>query len=928
MCSRFLVPAAIIAASVALGWLATSGRLTEAFAQGTKASPAPANGTQLPQPDPAFKGKIGETYRDSTPSFPQPIRAAKGSPNVLIILLDDVGFGMCSTFGGPVPTPHMDKLANNGLKYTRFHTTALCSPTRGALLAGRNHHSIGTGVIIEMGTGFPGYTGIIPRSTALVPKMLGDNGYATSIFGKWHNTPEPDICPAGPFDRWPTGLGFDYFYGFNQGETNQYYPTLYRNTIPVPQPKSPEQGYHFTEDITDEAIAWTRNIRAADRDKPWFVYFSTGAAHAPHHAPKEWRDKYVGKFDHGWDKQRELTHAKQLADGIIPKGTKLTPRPKEIPAWDDQPADAKKVYCRLMENYAAYMAHTDHHVGRFIDSLQTSGELDNTLVFYIVGDNGASPEGGLEGTFSELASLLGVDLGLKSTINRIDEIGGPTSEPHVPVGWAWAMDAPFQWTKQVASHFGGTRNPMVVHWPKGIKAKGQQRTQFHHCIDVVPTILEACKIPEPKLVNGIVQKPIEGVSMLYSFDDATAKDRLTTQYFEMKCNRAIYHDGWVACSRFGAPWVRTDRGDDFSNAPWELYNIEEDFSQANDLAAKEPEKLKALQAKFVEEAKKYNVFPLDPRFSERFDPKLRVGGEPPTSWTYFGNNVWLPEPIGPQLFPRGHTITAELTIPKGGAEGVVTCAGAFSAGWSLYIKDGKPAFRYTGFELSDITIAGTVAIPEGKVTLTTEFTPDGSKEGGGTLKLFVDGKPAGEGKITRTFFRHGLEPFEVGRDSITAIDPAYKGKGSFPFSGTIEKVEFALARVAAAGGVSASAAQATAEPAAEGEAKLTGDWKLVKLGEEPTAAGSMVTLSVDAEGKVSGSTGVNRFAGKLAAEKKLFGPLAMTRRAGPPEAMALEAAFTKALDEATRFTIKDGKLTLLAGDKPRLVFERQKPAEK
>jgi arylsulfatase len=790
MRSRFLLSTAFVAVGCALGWLAAFGRLTEASAQDSKAHPPLADGSQLPKPDPEFTGKIAETYKDSTPSFPLPAKAAKGSPNVLLILLDDVGFGMCSTFGGPVSTPHMDKLANNGLKYTRFHTTALCSPTRGALLAGRNHHSCATGVIIEMGTGFPGYTGIVPKSTALVSQMLRDNGYATGMFGKWHNTPEPDISPAGPFDRWPTGLGFDSFYGFNQGETHQYHPTIYRNTTWTPQPKTPEQGYHFTADMTDEAIAWTRNIRAASPDKPWFNYFSTSGVHAPHHAPKEWREKYVGKFDHGWDKQRELTHAKQLEMGIIPKGTKLTPRPKEVAAWDEQKADAKKVYTRLMENYAAYMAYTDAEVGRLIESLRTSGELDNTLVMYVVGDNGASAEGGLEGTFSEVASLLGVQLGLESTIKRIDEIGGPTSEPHVPVGWAWCMNAPFQWTKQVASHFGGTRNPLVVHWPAGIKAKGEIRNQFHHVIDVVPTILAACKIPEPKVVNGILQKPIEGVSMLYSFDDATAKDRRTTQYFELATNRAIYHDGWVACSKYGFPWETLGRNMDFQKAPWELYNVNEDFSQADDLAAKMPEKLKELQGKFLEEAKKYDVLPFDPRFSERFDPKLRESGEPKTSWTYFGNNVWLPEPIGPQLFPRGHTITAELNIPKGGAEGVVTCAGAFSAGWSLYVKGGKPVFRYTFFDLADVTIPGTESLPEGKVTLKTEFTPDGGKEGAGTLKLLVNGKPAGEGKVKRSIFRHGLEPFEVGRDSITPISPDYKG--TFAFTGTIEKITFEL----------------------------------------------------------------------------------------------------------------------------------------
>jgi arylsulfatase len=782
----------MLAAGALLGCLGASGRLAGPIFAQDKDEPAKAAGSQLPKPDPEFKGKVGETYKDSTPSYPQPIKAAKGSPNVLLILLDDVGFGMCSTFGGPVPTPHMQTLADNGLKYTRFHTTALCSPTRGAILTGRNHHSCGTGVIIEMGTGFPGYTGIIPRSTALVSEVLRDNGYATGMFGKWHNTPEPAISPAGPFDRWPTGLGFDYFYGFNQGETHQYHPVIYRNTSWVPQPKSPEQGYHFTADMTDEAIAWVRNVRAADRDKPWFTYFSTSGVHAPHHAPKEYRDKYKGKFDHGWDKQRELTHAKQLEMGIIPKGTRLTPRPKEIPAWDDQPPDAKKVYARLMENYAGYMEYTDAEVGRFVESLRQSGELDNTLLMYVVGDNGASAEGGLEGTFSEIASLLGVQLGLESTIKRIDEIGGPTSEPHVPVGWAWAMDNPFQWTKQVASHFGGTRNPMIVHWPKGIKAKGETRTQFHHVIDVVPTILEACTIPEPKRVNGIPQKPIEGVSMVYTFDDANAKGRRTTQYFEMFCNRAIYHDGWVACSHFGTPWDTGSRGGDITKTPWELYNVEEDFSQADDLAAKRPEKLQELQAKFLEEAKRYDVLPLDPRWAERFDPKVREGGEPKTSWTYYGNNVWLPEPVGPQIFPRAHTITAELTIPKGGAEGVVACAGAFSAGWSLYVMGGKPVFRYTFFDIADVTIPGTEALPEGKVTLKTEFTPDGKPEGSGTLKLFVNGKPAGEGKVKRSNFRHGLEPFEVGRDSITAIDPVYKDKGRFEFTGKIDKVVFEL----------------------------------------------------------------------------------------------------------------------------------------
>ncbi|HEY7313745.1 MAG TPA: arylsulfatase [Gemmataceae bacterium] len=771
-----LAVATVLAAGALLGWLTAAD-------------------IQLPKPDPQFKGKIGETYKDSTPSYPQPVKAPKGAPNVLLVLLDDVGFGMCSTFGGPVPTPNMDKLANNGLKYTHFHTTALCSPTRAALLTGRNHHSVGTGVIIECGTGYPGYTGIIPRSAALVPEMLRGNGYATAMFGKAHNTPEPQISPSGPFDLWPTGQGFDYFYGFNQGETSQYYPVLYRNTTAVNAPKTPEQGYHFTEDMTDEAIAWMSNVRAADKDKPWFVYFSTGAAHAPHHAPKEWRDKYLGKFDHGWDKQREMTFAQQKKLGVIPAKAKLTPRPKEIPAWADQPADAKKVYCRLMENYAAYMAHADFHIGRLLDSLEKSGELDNTLVMYIVGDNGPSAEGGLEGTFNEVASLIGFNPGLPSIAKRIDQIGGPESEPHVPVGWAWAMATPFQWTKQVASHLGGTRNPMIVHWPKGIKAKGELRTQYHHVIDVVPTILDCCGVAEPKTVNGISQKPIQGVSMRYSFDDAKAKSKRTTQYYEMFVNRGIYHDGWLACSRFGVPWDIAGRQGDFLNAPWELYNLDDDFSQADDLAAKEPEKLKELQAKFLEEAKKYDVLPLDPRMAERLDPRNRIAGEPRTSWTYYGNNVRLPEPVGPIIYPNSHTITADLTIPEKGCEGVIACAGGGSGGWTFYVKDGRLGYHYNMANFEFYNVDAKEALPSGKVTVKLEYVSKGTPKGstisnGAAVKLYVNDKLAAEGETKKAAFRHGVEPFEVGRDSISPVNADYKSKGAFAFTGRIDKITF------------------------------------------------------------------------------------------------------------------------------------------
>lgn len=749
----------------------------------------------IPRPDPEFKGKIGETLKDSVPSYPPPLTAPQGAPNVLVILLDDVGFGHTSTFGGPVPTPTLDRLAKNGLKYNRFHTTALCSPTRAALLTGRNHHSAGTGVIIELGTGYPGYTGIIPQSTAMVPEILRANGYATGMFGKAHNTPEMEISPAGPFNRWPTGQGFDYFYGFNQGETSQWYPVLYRNTAAVAQPKPPEQGYHFTADMTDEAIAWTRNTRAADKSKPWFVYYSAAAAHAPHHAPKEWRDKFKGKFDHGWDRQREITFAEQKKLGVIPPNTKLTPRPKEIPAWDEQSADAKRVYLRLMENYAAYLAYADDQIGRLIDSIEKAGELDNTLIFYIVGDNGPSAEGGLEGTFSEVASLVGFNPGLPAIINRIDQIGDPESEPHVPVGWAWAMASPLQWTKQVASHFGGTRNPMVVHWPRGIEAKGELRTQFHHVIDIVPTILEAAHVSAPSVVSGIAQKPIEGVSMMYSFDDAQAKNRRTTQYFEMFVNRAIYSDGWVACSRFGVPWNMLGREGDFLNAPWELYNIDDDFSEADDLAAKNPEKLKQLQALFVEEAKKYEVFPLDSRFSERIDARNRTAGELQTSWTYYGNNVRLPYSISPAVYPNSHTITAELSIPERDVEGVIVAEGGLNGGWSLYVQDGKLTYHYSLADFEHNTVRARDPLPGGRVTIKLEYTSKGLKPGGtlnngASVKLFVNGSLSGEGTVGSAMVRQGIEPFEIGRDSISPVSPDYKSKGSFPFTGTIEKIQF------------------------------------------------------------------------------------------------------------------------------------------
>jgi arylsulfatase len=751
-----------------------------------------ASATGIPKPDPAFTGTIGETYQDSKASYPQPIRAPAGAPNVLLILLDDVGFGMAGTFGGPVPTPTLDGLAKNGLRYNTFHTTALCSPTRAALLAGRNHHSVGNGVITEMGTGFPGYTGIIPQSAALLPKMLGGNGYASAAFGKWHNTPETEISPAGPFDRWPTGLGFDYFYGFNQGEASQYYPVLYRNTTPVNPPDTPEHGYHFGIDMTTETINWINNVHAADPARPWFVYYSTGAIHAPHQVAPEWRKKFAGQFDQGWDSVRAQTWERQLKMGIIPAGTKLTPRPAEIPAWDTQSPAARRVYARLMENYAGYLAFTDDQIARLVKDLERTGQLDNTLIIFIVGDNGASAEGGLEGTTNETASLLGFPGDLATIEKLYDKIGGPETEPHVPVGWAWSMDSPFQWTKQIASHFGGTRNPMVISWPARIKDVGGLRSQFSHVIDVVPTVLEAAGIAAPSEVDGIAQMPIQGVSMVYTFDSAAAPSHHTVQYFEMLGNRGIYKDGWVATTRHGRlPWEQAKSGPpNFDQDKWELYHITEDFSEANDLAAGNPEKVKELQTAFMVEAKKYDVLPLDDRFSERLDPANRVAGTPRTSWTY-GNGARMPEPIGPGVWPRHHTVTASIDAGPT-ANGFIVGSGGDFGGWALYAQNGKLVYALNFLSYGMTYVRSTIPIPNGATTVGAEIIPEGGNGKPALVKLTIDGKPAGEGTIPRITFRWSLEPFQVGRDDISPVSPEYEGKGAFPFNRGIEEVKFDL----------------------------------------------------------------------------------------------------------------------------------------
>jgi arylsulfatase A-like enzyme len=756
---------------------------------------AESNQNILPHPEKAFEGVIGKTIKESKADFPKSIQAPAGAPNVLLIILDDVGFGHSKTFGGSVETPTMEKLAKTGLIYNQFHTTALCSPTRAALLTGRNHHSVGTGVIIELGTGFPGYTGIVPNSTVGLPEILRQNGYATAAFGKWHNTPDNEISPAGPFDRWPTGKtwGFDYFYGFMNGETSQYYPVLYKNTTPVYALKTPEQGYHLTEDLVDNAAAWVNQIKLSNPNKPWFMYFSTGAIHAPHHTPKAYREKYKGKFDAGWDNYRQTTFNEQIKQKIIPANTTLTPRPKEIPAWSDQPENAKKVYARLMENYSGFLDHTDVEIGRLISEIGKAYDLNNTMIIYVIGDNGASAEAGLEGSLNEMANLNGIQTKLSQLEGKIDLIGGPETDPHIPAAWAWAVNTPFQWTKQIASHFGGTRNSLIVNWPKNIKSKNEIRTQFHHVIDIAPTILEVTGIKEPTMVNGVKQKPIEGVSMGYSFDKPNEKTRHTVQYFEMFGNRGLYKDGWMAVARHGRlPWqpAATENVGNFSDDTWELYHIDTDFSQAVNVASKHPDKLKELQLAFDQEAKKYNVYPLDDRAAERFDSNLRPN---PISgikkMVYTPGITGLSESSVLNTHNVPFTITSMIEITdQNNTEGVLAAIGGLSGGWSLYIKDGKPTFYYNFFEINHYMIKSPETLKIGKSIIKIEFNPTEPGYGKPALvKLYVNDKLVTEGRVEKTVpVRYSLEPFDVGQDTITPVSNEYKSP--FPFKGKIENV--------------------------------------------------------------------------------------------------------------------------------------------
>jgi arylsulfatase A-like enzyme len=751
--------------------------------------------TVLPIPEPDYPKATELDARNATPPARFEVKAPKGAPNVLIVLIDDMGFGQSGAFGGPLNMPTVERLAQNGIRYNHFHTTALSSPTRAALLSGRNHHTANTGSIMETSTAFPGNTGQRPDSVAPLATMLRYNGYTTAHFGKNHETAAWEVSPSGPTDRWPTRNGFDKFYGFMGGETNQWAPLIYDGMIKIEVPKDP--NYHFMTDMTNQAIRWMQSVKSLTPDKPFFMYFAPGATHAPHHVPKEWIAKYKGKFDQGWDKLREETLARQIELGVVPAGTKLAPKPEAIKDWDNLTADEKKLFARQMEVFAGFAEYTDTEIGRLVSAIEDVGQLDDTLIFYIVGDNGASAEGGMSGLFNEMTYFNGVQETVQDILKHYDELGGPNTYNHYAAGWAVAGDTPFTWTKQVASNYGGTRNGMVVHWPKSIKAKGEIRTQWHHVIDIAPTILQAAGLPEPKTVNGVPQTPIEGVSMLYSFNDAQAKDTHLTQYFEIFGNRAVYSDGWLAGTVHRAAWESEVRAP-LENDTWELYDARNDFSLANDLAKANPDKLKEMHDLFMKEAVKYKVLPIDDRSVERANaaiagrPDLMAGR---TSLTIYEGMTGMSENVFINTKNSSHTITAEVEIPKGSANGVVLAQAGRFGGWSLYLKNGRPTYTYNFLGLTRFTVAAPTPVPPGKATIRYEFTYDGGGLAkGGLGAIFVNGRKVAEGRIERTqpMIFSADEGADVGEDGETPVVEDYGIPAPYKFTGKIGKVTIDL----------------------------------------------------------------------------------------------------------------------------------------
>ncbi|MGB5161952.1 MAG: arylsulfatase [Thermoanaerobaculia bacterium] len=760
-------------------------------------TPGTLDRSVLPIQPPKHKPITEMDARNATKPPMFSIKPPEGAPNVVIVLIDDIGFGATSPFGGAIETPTFERLANEGLRFNSFHTTALCSPTRASLLSGRNHHEVNVGSVMEVATGFPGNQGERPDDAKYVAETLRLNGYSTAAFGKWHETPTWEVSVSGPYFRWPTNSGFDKFYGFIGGETNQWDPVIFDGVTQVAKKDDPD--YHFTTDMTNEAIDWVKFQQAMTPTKPFLIYYATGATHAPHHVPKEWIEKYDGKFDKGWLAYREETFARQKALGVIPDNAKLAPMPEDIMDWEALSDQERELYALQMEAFAGFTEHTDHEVGRLVDAIDEVGVLDNTLFIYIMGDNGSSGEGGLTGTFNELIHLNGIFDAetTESMLARADDWGGPNSFPHFTAAWAVATDAPFTWTKQMAADFGGTRNGMVMHWPKGIEAKGEIRTQFHHVNDVAATVLEATNIPQPTMVNGVPQKPLSGVSMLYAANDANAKGRHTTQYFEMFGNRAIYHDGWLARVVHRAPWrdaVENSLQDDV----WDLYNVAEDFSLTNNLASESPEKLKEMQDLFEKEAIANNVYPLDDRLYERFN--AAIAGRPDLmgdrkSLTLADGMTGILENTFINEKNNSKTITANVQL-NGNDRGIILTQGGKFGGWALYMDGGKPAYTYNWFGLESYTIASPKAIKKPNAEIKLQFDYDGGGTGkGGLATLYVDGEKVAEGRVERT--EPGVysadETADVGRDEATQVaDKVFKDVDDSEFTGYVTNVTISI----------------------------------------------------------------------------------------------------------------------------------------
>jgi arylsulfatase len=747
----------------------------------------------LPKPDPPFTGTIDVSRDKSVPAWPEGIKAPKGAPNIVLVLLDDVGFSAASTFGGAVDTPELDRLAAAGLRYNSFHVNALSSPTRATLLTGRNNHQVGFGAVADSAAGFPGYNSVWNKNIVSLPEVLRRNGYSTAAFGKWHNTPQWEISPVGPFDRWPTGLGFEYFYGFMAGADSQWQPRLWRNTVPVEPPSTQEKGYHVTTDLSNDAITWLHQHDALAPDKPFFLYYAAGATHSPHHAPQDWVDKYRGRFDQGWDKLREETFLRQKKLGVIPANAELTPRPKELPAWDSLTAEQKKLLSGQAEVFAGFLAHTDYEIGRVLHAIEEEGQADNTLVLYIVGDNGASAEGGLEGSYVGPAE--GGFKGVEDRLQRLDDPGGELFTNNYASAWAWATNTPFQWTKQVASHLGGTRNPLLVSWPAYIKGNGGVRGQFQHINDIAPTIYDVTGITFPDTVDGVKQVPLEGTSFRSTFENPAAPTTHTTQYFEMVGNRGIYKNGWWAGARHLLPWKREAwETAGIGQHPWELYNLNEDYSQAHDLAAQNPEKLKELVALFDREAERNNVYPLTPRRTKQPSP-----ADGKTLFTYREGVSRIPVRVAPNLTGRSHTLTADIVVPEQGAEGVIIAEGGRFGGITLFVKNGRVIFENNASGALRDRIESSVKLPTGTVRIALDYTADPAgpskpsaterRVKSGVGRLTVNGTAAGEARYA-IFWGYSNETLDLGSDSGSPVSREYSSP--FAFTGKVDKVVIQL----------------------------------------------------------------------------------------------------------------------------------------